>query len=502
MLSLKPHERSATFTHVKAIVIGAGIGGIAAAIRTAHLGYAVDVYETAKSPGGKLSSFEQDGYRFDRGPSLFTMPNYVDELFELCGENPKDHFTYSREDIVCRYFWESGERLIAFADPTKFSKEAASVFQVDENCVANALQASAEKYEVSGRTFLEKPLHLASTWLNLDVAKTVFHLGKMDLMESMHDVNKRLLKNPRLVQLFDRFATYNGSNPYRAPGILTVIPTFEHLLGTYLPKGGMIDITNALVGLAERQGVKFHFNAKVENIQVNNKKIRGIQLSDGSSHSCDLLVCNTDVYSFYEKLLPAAKKPKRTLEQERSTSALIFYWGVKGEFPELGLHNIFFSKDYKAEFEALQEGKIADDFTVYINATSKYIKGESPAGKENWFVMVNAPYDRGQNWDQELSRVKKLTLEKLSRNLGVDLENALEIERTWTPPGIASDTGSHLGALYGSSSNSKWAAFLRHRNQSSEFKNLYFVGGSVHPGGGVPLALLSAKIAASLMPSC
>ena len=485
---------------MKAIVIGSGIGGIAAAIRTAKRGYQVDVFESSATPGGKLSSFEKNGYRFDRGPSLFTMPSYVDELFELCGEDPKNHFSYRKEEVVCRYFWESGERLTAYADPVAFSKEAASVFGVDEHRVLNALKASAEKYEVSGRTFLEKPLHLPGTWLNADIAKALLKLGKMDLFESMHEVNERLLAHPKLVQLFDRFATYNGSNPYQAPGILTVIPTFEHLIGTYLPKGGMIDITNSLVALAKRQGVRFHFNSPVKSIVSENKKVKAVELYDGKTVPCDLLVSNADVFSFYEKLFPEAKKPTRTLAQERSTSALIFYWGVKGEFPQLGLHNIFFSEDYQAEFKALQAGKIADDFTIYINATSKYIEGESPNGSENWFVMVNAPYDRGQHWDQELDRIRKLTLEKLSRNLNVDLASEVELEETWTPKGIAEDTGSHLGALYGASSNSKWSAFLRHKNQSSAYKNLYFVGGSVHPGGGVPLALLSAKIAASLMP--
>ena len=486
---------------MKAVIIGAGIGGIAAAIRTARLGYDVEVYEAAEGPGGKLSSFVHDGYRFDRGPSLFTMPHYVDELFELCGENPRDHFTYRREEIVCRYFWDSGERLIAYADPDRFSTEAARVFGVPADAVSAALAAGNEKYAVSGRTFLEKPLHKASTWLNSAVAKTTLQLGKMDLFESMHEVNERLLGHPKLVQLFDRFATYNGSNPYRAPGILTVIPTFEHLIGTFLPEGGMYDITASLVELAERQGVKFNFGVAVREILDVAGEVTGVDLEDGARVDADVVVSNADVHAFYDKLMPQAKRPERTLAQERSTSALIFYWGVRGDFPELGLHNIFFSEDYRREFEALQSGTIDDDFTVYVNVTSKYVRGESPDGSENWFVMVNAPYDRGQDWPATLDRIRAKTLAKLSATLGVDLAQRIDVERTWTPPGIAADTGSHLGALYGTSSNSKWAAFLRHRNRSKQYDNLYFVGGSVHPGGGVPLALLSAKIAADLMPA-
>ena len=485
---------------MRAIVIGAGIGGIAAAIRAASLGYEVTVFESANGPGGKLSSFEQDGYRFDRGPSLFTMPHYVDELFELCGEKPRDHFHYKREEIVCRYFWDDKDRLVAYADPELFSKEAADVFNVDEDLVKKVLDASEKKYSYSGKTFLEKPLHKLKTWLSKDILAALPRLTQMDLNDTMHAVNKRQLQHPKLVQLFDRFATYNGSNPYQAPGVLTVIPTFEHLFGTFLPKGGMFDITSSLVALAKRQGVRFQFNSHVSNVLHSGDKVTAIELKSGEAQQADLIVNNSDVHFFYKNLIQDVKLPKRTLAQERSTSAIIFYWGVRGDFDELGLHNIFFSNDYKAEFEALQSGSIADDFTVYVNITSKYIEGESPKGTENWFVMVNAPYDRGQDWQKEIRRIRERTIAKLSDIMTKDLRSAIETERTWTPPGIQEDTGSYLGALYGTSSNSKFAAFFRHRNESKQFKNLFFVGGSVHPGGGVPLALLSAKIATDLMP--
>ena len=485
---------------MRAIVIGAGIGGIAAAIRTARLGYEVTVLEQADGPGGKLSTFRTGDYRFDRGPSLFTMPQYVDELFALCGEDPRAHFAYEREEVVCRYFWDDGDALVAYADPERFSAEAARVFGVDQDLVARALVRSRRKYELSGRTFLEKPLHKAATWLSRANLAAFAALGEMDLASTMHATNARDLGHPKLVQLFDRFATYNGSNPYRAPGILTIIPTFEHLLGTFLPRGGMYDITRSLVALAERQGVRFRYGCDVRQVLSESGRATGVRLADGEVLPCELLVSNADVHGFYERLMPQARKPERTLRQERSTSAVIFYWGVRREFGELGLHNIFFSRDYRREFDALQAGEVSDDFTVYVNVTAKGVTGEAPAGTENWFVMVNAPYDRGQDWPAMLSRIRAQTIAKLSARLGVDLEDVIDVERTWTPPEIAADTGSHLGALYGTSSNSRWAAFLRHRNQSRQYRNLFFVGGSVHPGGGVPLALLSARVAAGLMP--
>ncbi len=486
---------------MRAIVIGAGIGGIAAAIRAARLGYKVSVLERNSAPGGKLSTFQLGDFRFDRGPSLFTMPQYVDELFELCGENPREHFSYTREEVVCRYFWDSGERLVAYADPLRFSREAGEVFGVDEGVVLDALERSSTKYELSGRTFLERPLHKASTWLRRQNLTALKRLGAMDLSRTMHATNVRDLGHPKLVQLFDRFATYNGSNPYRAPGILTIIPTFEHTLGTFLPKGGMYDITASLVALAERQGVEFEYGVETKRVLSVSGHVTGVETGDGNIVPCDLLISNADVHGFYSSLMPQARKPSRTLNQERSTSALIFYWGVARESEALGLHNIFFSEDYEAEFAALDRGEVAEDFTVYVNVTSKGVHGEAPEGSENWFVMVNAPHDQEQDWSAVLERIREATLDKLTHLLNFDLRAAIRVEQTWNPRQIASDTGSHLGALYGTSSNSKWAAFLRHRNQSREFSNLFFVGGSVHPGGGVPLALLSAKVASGLMPA-
>jgi len=182
------------------------------------------------------------------------------------------------------------------------------------------------------------------------------------------------------------------------------------------------------------------------------------------------------------------------LKQEKSTSALIFYWGIKKTFPELNLHNILFSEDYENEFQHLAEGKVSEDPTVYIDITSKYSPEDVPEGCENWFTMVNVPYNSGQNWDEIITRTRKNVINKINRILGINLEDLLEGEDILEPRTIESRTSSHLGALYGTSSNNKMAAFLRHPNFSNKIKNLYFCGGSAHPGGGIPLCLSSAKI--------
>lgn len=483
---------------LKTGIIGAGIAGLAAAVRMARRGHEVHVFEANAYPGGKLSAFELEGYRFDAGPSLFTMPHYVDELFELFDKAPQVHFQYEKLPTVCNYFWEDGTRLSAFADSNAFAKETEEKLGVDAEKVLRLLQDSARKYEVTGRIFLEKSLHKVSTWTNWPVARAMLKIPTLDLFTSMNSVHQKMVEHPKLVQLFNRFATYNGSNPYKAPGLLSIIPHFEHEIGAFYPRGGMVNITNAVYHLALEQGVHFHFNSPVERILVKNQSAIGLQV-DGKAHSFDRVISNMDVFFTYRKLLPEQKQPERILKQEKSSSAIIFYWGIKKSFPELDLHNIFFSDDYLAEFNALAEGKMYQDPTVYINISSKYSPEDAPEGCENWFTMINAPFNDGQDWDQLIDQTREATIQKVSRILGVDIRNLIECEEILDPRTIESKTASHLGALYGTSSNNKMAAFLRHPNFSNRIKHLYFCGGSAHPGGGIPLCLLSAKIVDEVM---
>lgn len=474
------------------------MAGLASAVRLAARGHEVDVFEANSYPGGKLSQFDLEGYRFDAGPSLFTMPQYVDELFRIAGEDPREHFAYERLPTVCHYFWEDGTRLLAHGDKAAFAREVETQLGVPAERIQRVLADSAYKYELTGRIFLEKSLHRLSTWTNWKVVKAMFKIPGLDLFTSMNQVNERMLGHPKLVQLFNRFATYNGSNPYKAPGLLSIIPHFEHEVGAYFPKGGMNAITQALHGLACRQGVRFHFGQPVERIVVEGGRAVALAVG-GEQRAFDRILSNMDVFFTYKKLLPEARHPQRVLKQQKSTSALIFYWGIKREFPELGLHNIFFSEDYRREFELLEQGEVYEDPTVYVNITSKHEPGDAPAGHENWFTMINVPYDGGQDWDALIELARERIVRKLSRILGTEVVPLITCEDILDPRSIQQRTQSHLGALYGTSSNDRMAAFMRHANFSSRIKDLYFCGGSVHPGGGIPLCLLSAKIVDEVM---
>jgi phytoene desaturase len=481
-------------------IIGAGIAGIASSIRLAAAGHEVTVFEANAYPGGKLSVFTLDGYRFDAGPSLFTMPHYVEELFALCGERAEDHFRYVQVDTACHYFWEDGTRLQVPANPDQFAAEAERVLGVPADQVQRFLARSAEKYSLAGKLFLEKSLHRVGTWLSKPVAKALLRLPRFELFQTMHQAHQKSFSNEKMVQLFNRYATYNGSNPYKASGMLTIIPHFEHNIGVFYPEGGMHSITTSLYELSLRQGVNYHFSTPVTEIVTEKGRVKGLKTTEDDFYAFDRVVSNMDVYYTYKRLLRAEKHPETILNQPKSTSALIFYWGVKRDFPELGLHNIFFTQDYKSEFEALEEGLVVDDPTIYVNITSKLTPSDVPeGGGENWFILVNAPCHQGQDWSKVIPEIRKNTLQKLSRILGADVESLIVCEDILEPREIERRTSSHLGALYGYSSNTMMAAFLRHPNFSNRIEGLHFVGGSVHPGGGIPLCLLSAKITSELI---
>ena len=487
--------------NMKVIIIGAGIGSIALSIRLANAGHDVHVFEANSYAGGKLHSFNLGEYRFDGGPSLFTMPHYVTELFDLANKPTEEYFEFDKQEESCRYFWDDGMRLIGYSEPDRFAAEVEEKLGVRQKTLIDYFKHIENIYSNSGKIFLEKSLHKATTWLSSDTAKSLLKIGQFDILRTMHKANAERLKEPHLVQLFDRFATYNGSNPYKAPGILNVIPWFEHGFGTFAPKDGMQSIPNSLQKLAKELGVKFHFNQEVDEIDIDSDRAVGIKAS-GIKHHSDIVVSNSDVYYTYKKLMPKTLAPEKSLNQERSSSAVVFYWGIKRSFPELSLHNILFSRDYKLEFEEIfNQNRLPNDPTVYINASCKSNPKDAPKDCENWFVMINAPAHKGQDWDQQVSELKKRVIAKINRNLNVDIEPLIMEEKIWTPQGIEQDTRSYQGALYGTSSNNQLAAFLRHPNFSKNIKNLYLCGGSVHPGGGIPLALLSAKITSELIAS-
>lgn len=488
-------------THPKAIIIGAGVAGLATAIRLAVQQFDVTVFEKNNYPGGKLSHFNLGRYQFDAGPSLFTQPQNIVELFELAGESISEYLQFEKVLFSCKYFFENGTVVNAFADTTAFAEEMRIKTGEDPKKVLSYLQQSRKLYDEIGTVFLNYSINKRNSLFKAPLVKAIKATRLKFVLDSLNGLNTKHFTRPESIQLFNRFATYNGSNPFKAPGMLSLIPHLELGQGTFYPKGGMKSITEALYQLALKKGVKFNFESPVQRIINVDGKVKGVVVNESNFYG-DIVVSNSDVYFTYKHLLNDESKAKKLLKQERSSSAIIFYWGINKEFQELQLHNIFFSKDYKYEFEHLFEKKtISEDPTVYINITSKMERGQAPEGKENWFVMINAPANQKQDWEFLKKKCREAVINKLNRMLNTNIESYIEAEETLDPVKIEEQTSSFMGALYGTSSNSRIAAFLRHPNFSSSIKGLYFAGGTVHPGGGIPLCLKSARLVSALIKS-
>lgn len=479
---------------MNAAIVGAGIGGLAAALRLRAAGHDVTVFEKNERAGGKLSEIRCGGFRFDSGPSLFTLPEAVEELFALFGEDMAGSIPYRRLDVNCKYFFPDGTDFTFYHDHKMLERELEAKGIKSPQSVSGRLRRAAEIYDLGAPVFLYTDFHKLSNFNTPPYRRVAAKLCKLDFFRTMHRANVADFSDGRLVRIFDRYATYNGSDPYRAPATLNMIAHLENNLGAAFPLRGMYSIAEGLYELALRQGVKFRFDTLVKEIAVRNNRVTGIRTQE-EFYAFDTVVCDADASYAACNLLPGHPLRTRLRRSEPSSSALIFYWGIDREYPQLDLHNIFFSEDYRREFRDIFSAHAAPaDPTVYLFISSRAVPGDAPCGQENWFAMINAPAARGQNWDIMAARSREAILKRVEEALGERVRDHIVCERIATPRTIQRDTLSAGGALYGTSSNSMTAAFLRHPNTLRRYRNLYFVGGSVHPGGGIPLCLASAGI--------
>jgi phytoene desaturase len=476
------------------IIIGAGLGGLSAACRLAELGFSVTVLEKNKTVGGKVNSVESIGYTFDTGASLLTMRHVFDELFSFCGRNISDYLTLQKLEPICRYFWEDGTKFDASEDLKKTEEEITKLEPRDVEPFRKYLADSREKYEISERTFLSKSLNDLPSLIR---PKNLPDLLKISSLKTLAKHNKNYFKSLKLQQLFNRFATYNGSSPYQIPATFALIPYVEFGLGAWYVNGGIYQIPKALEKLATELGVEFNTDSEVEKINISNGKATGVTLKKGEILNSDFVVSNADAIETYRNLLPKQKYQNR----EPSCSGFVILLGVKKRFPMLAHHNIFFSNDYEAEFDAIFKNQTAAEKpTIYISATSRTDVTQAPENCENLFILVNAPYTNSNiNWQISAKTYRNQIIQTLEKAGLEGLNESIEFEQIITPEDFETKYRANKGSIYGISSNGILSAFMRVPNKATDVENLYFVGGVTHPGGGMPLVLLSAKMAAEMI---
>jgi phytoene desaturase len=482
------------------VIVGAGIGGLSTAIRLATAGERVVVFEQNERVGGKMGELRAEGFRWDTGPSVITMRAVFEELFTSAGRRLEDYLTLQPLEPSTRYFYPDGAQLDLTRD---WSALAAQIEQIEPRDVEGYLRflAFASRiHRLTGPVFI---YNQAPSW------RTLLRVSPWQLLQvapwlTMDQAIRRYVRSPQLRQLLGRFATYVGASPYQAPATLCVIAHVELTGGVWYPRGGIYAIATALVRLADELGVEVRTQQPVAQITVKNGRASGIRLATGEHWEAAAVVANVDVHTVYQQLLPTSiatpARQQALALRESSCSGYVLLLGVEGQHPQLAHHNIFFSRDYRREFDDLFGRSLPpNEPTVYVSITAKSDPGHAPAGCENWFVLVNAPpLSPAFDWSSQEGMVRKRVLGVL-RRFGFDLAGKLRYARAITPVEFARISGAWRGALYGLSSNQALNALRRPPNCASELPGLYFVGGTTHPGGGVPMVMLSGKVVAQLV---
>jgi phytoene desaturase len=475
------------------VVVGGGIGGLAAAIRLRAAGHPVTLVERNSALGGKLAAYEREGFTFDVGPSLLTLPHVFDEVFELAGTSLADQVELVRLDPQFRYRWtaDGGSSLDVHDQPDA----TAAAF---ERLVAGAGDRwrSFEEngrtiWEIAARTFFAGPMSNP-----MALVRRIRSPGDLTGIDSLRTLHRRAaaeFDDPRLVQWAGRYATYSGSSPFEAPATLACIPHVESRFGCWYPIGGLGALTAAIERTAHDIGVEIRTSTEARRVTTTPDQVTGVELDDGEVIDAQIVVANTDAEHLYRDLLPDAGALRRVRRAERSTSGFVMCLGVDGESPGIGHHNVWFSDDERGEFDQLASGRLAEQPTIYGCISSFTDRTQAPAGCENWFLLVNTPPDAEVDPD----RYGDVVLERL-REFDIDLLDRKRFTWTMTPADIADRYRAPGGAIYGTSSNGRRAAFVRPANRGVR-RGLYLVGGSSHPGGGLPLVTMSARIVAEMV---
>ena len=474
------------------IVIGAGVGGLAAALRLRAAGHRVRVLERRAHIGGKLDVRQRDGFCFDIGPSLLTLPSLFDDLLRGCSTSLADEVDLVRLDPQIRHWWPGGGTFDSRNDPAGTAQAVEELSPGAGSAYRSFLSRGEHIWEVSERSFLAGPMTVGPSLIRR--LRSPRDLVTIDPLRTLDRVARRAFTDPRLVQWAGRYATYSGSSPFRAPATLACIPAVEARFGVWYPRGGMGALGAALGRVAERAGVVVETGAEVVAVEADGAAVRGVRTDEGVRHRAEVVVANVDAEHLYLDLLPDPERLERARRAHRSMSAFVVLAGVRGSTPGIAHHMVWFPADQAGEFRQLvDERTFADDPTIYACVSSLTDPSQAPAGHENWFLLVNAPSGRSIDRDA----YQRLVLERLASR-GVDLRARLCFTEVIAPDDIADTYRSPGGSIYGTSSDGWRAAFLRPPNRGSR-RGLYLVGGSSHPGGGLPLVAISGRIVADLV---
>ncbi len=480
------------------VVVGAGIGGLASTLQLAHQGYTVDVFEAHDMPGGKMRTVSSPIGPIDAGPTVFTLKHVFDNLFKAVDEVIEDHLPLKREPLLARHFWPDGAVLDLNSNLDQNYEtiknfgglKSAEEFKNFHNLTKNL-------YESFNLPILNNPSPSVTNTISKSFKKVWKIIPALLPKRTLAQLVNAHFSDERLRQLFSRYATYVGGSPFDSPAILSLI-WYAESLGVWRIDGGMHKLSQKITELAEKRGARFHFNNTVSEILITKEKIQGIRLSNGEEVFCDYVIYNGDPNALFTGLL--GKKLNKLIHRksvdDRSLSAYVWTFAAKPSLNNLAHHNVFFNKVYRSEFKDIAAGRMPADPTLYVCAQDSHDPIRS--GKANRFeiIMNAAPLSNNElNQEEEFKLCQERTFKNL-KSMGLNFDPRPPFEALTTPKNFSELFPASNGSLYGLNPRKLMTTFLRPQAQV-KIQGLLLTGGGVHPGPGIPMALLSGRHAAA-----
>lgn len=482
-------------TQKKIVIIGGGLGGLSAAVSLAQSGFKVSLYEKNSHLGGKLNRLEQDGFGFDLGPSILTMKPIFEKLFIRSGVKMEDYIETVEIEHQWRSFFPNNTIIDLFSDLDLMLKSNEALSEEDIKEYRDLLDYAKGLYDITMTGYFNEGLDTTS--------EIIRHHGLVksfkgfDLNSTMYEAIDKRIQNPQLKDMLAYFIKYVGSSAFDAPAILNMMIYMQHAQGVWYVPGGMHGIADGIVRLGKELGIQFHLNAEVTKLHKNERRIISASLADGSTINADYFVSNMEVIPTYDKLLGENESKLKKLEKqfEPASSGLVIHLGVKGKYPQLRHHNFFFSNDSKQNFKTIfQDHHLPEDPTIYLVNVNKTDPSQALPGHENIKILPHIPYIPDKPFTAEDYQALEIRVyDKLERMGLTNLRERIVTKDVWLPEDIEKTYYSHRGAIYGTVSNRKTNRGFKHPKESQQYDNLYFVGGTVNPGGGMPMVTLSGQ---------
>lgn len=478
-----------------AIVVGAGVGGLTAAMKLAHAGWAVDLYEKQAVPGGRCGRVEVDGFTFDLGPTILLMPFVLERTFASVGRKLADYLELTRCDPNYRVTYRDGSTLTLTSDLTRMREELERLEPGSFPRYLEFLAKGQVRHDVSMERFVSKHFASVAQFLAPSNVPDILRVGAHQKLFSQV---AKVFRDPRLQQAMSFQTMYLGVSPYEAPAVFSLLPYTELAVGVWYPKRGMGEIPRALERVCREENARLHYRAPIRRVLVEDGRAVGVELESGEVKRADVVVVNADYPYALPQLVDATEAARQKLERRRYTSSgYMLYLGTRRRYDELLHHNVFFGHDFAGSFDDIFEKKrVPEDPSFYVNAPAHTDPTMAPEGKDALYVLVPVPHQApGVDWAVEGPKVRAKVFARLAELGMTELERDVEVERVVTPDDWASSINLARGAAFGLAQNMFQIGPFRPKVWDERVKNLFYCGASTQPGTGVPTVMISADLA-------